>query len=526
MKSQFINKLWVAMLAISAALFTTSCVEKEEVVPQLPNMKVIECAAGDHNHTFSFTANSNWRLSSDQIWCKFKTSGGDLQDMAGGVGTHTITLIIGNEQIKNQVTVAKITIYMGNNKAIIAEVRRAPDRLYMNIYNITNEPVKSITIGYNGYTPLLIEANFDFKQAECPEWIDIRDGEITGVPGEQTEAWLSIRNNGDRERWPITVDDNVKMVFTDLKGENMFSFPIVYKGMGDENIIIEGPTSNKYGWEVSDDGTVFSQVDELGEVKQFKENLQYNIIAHKNEYGIVYLERIVERGIPRYITTTVSSGDGWMHFDTNSMTLRVDSTENIRHGQVLALPMSTYNLHLSEFENGALLETDNSSGIDLPALHNNFTAYVLAEFTQLGKKEADADTEMHIYHSITVYDIPALKYNDSEVMAKYGVSEAYIAPFVNPIPGKSAGIVINPRMEEWSTANYEAGIASAEVWYKGTLLKMSDKEFYIGEDVEEQLALELTGPKSGFDIGGENIYIVFKVNGEAKKLLVVTPPTK
>ena len=32
--------------------------------------------------------------------------------------------------------------------------------------------------------------------------------------------------------------------------------------------------------------------------------------------------------------------------------------------------------------------------------------------------------------------------------------------------------------------------------------------------------------EKGFQIGGENIYVVFKVDNEAKKLLVVTPPTK
>ena len=134
-------------------------------------------------------------------------------------------------------------------------------------------------------------------------------------------------------------------------------------------------------------------------------------------------------------------------------------------------------------------------------------------------------TEMHIYHSITAFDIPATRYN-SDITDKYGVIEAYIAPFVNSIPGKIPSIVINPRIEGWNTANYDTGIASAEVWYKDELLKVSDKEYYIGENVDELLSLELSGPKEGFEIGGENIYIVFKVNNEAKKLLVVTPPTE
>jgi hypothetical protein len=169
---------------------------------------------------------------------------------------------------------------------------------------------------------------------------------------------------------------------------------------------------------------------------------------------------------------------------------------------------------------------DNSSGIDLPQLRSDFLEYVIAEFTQRGTKEADPNSEMHIYHSITAYEVPATRYTNTDVLAEYGVSEAYIAPFVNSLEGRKPGIVINPRIEGWNTENYDLGNATVEVKYKNESLKMSNDEFFIGENVDELLALQLNGPKAGFEIGGENIYILFKVNGEAKKLLIVTPPTK
>ena len=159
-------------------------------------------------------------------------------------------------------------------------------------------------------------------------------------------------------------------------------------------------------------------------------------------------------------------------------------------------------------------------------MKNDYLKYVMVSFTQRGTNDADPATDMHIYHSITALEIPAIRYDDSDVMAQYGVSEAYIAPFLNSIPNKAPCIVINPRIEGWTTAGYDAADASAEVWYKGRELSMSDKEYYVGENVDELLSLQLYGPKEGFEIGGENIYVVFKVGGEAKKLLVVTPPAK
>lgn len=524
MKKQLFKSVWTMMLMASVAIFASSCEDEVETIPQLPNMVVIECKAGDHPD-FVFTANGNWRLSSDKKWCKFQTSGGNLLDISGRAGTHKITLIIGNEDIRNQVTTAKITIIMGSHKATIAEVKRAPDSLYLNIYNIANEPIKSVTIGYNGYTPMLVEANFKFYASEYPEWVEIRDGGITGEAEEQSEAYLRIRNNGDRERWPIKVEDGYTIVFSDLEGENTFSFPIVYNGMGEFEIITEGPTSNEFGWEVTPDGKVFSQQNDDGTTSQFENELKYNIVAHLDTYRILYLERVVERGIPRYNTYTESS-KCWMHFDKETQTLTVDPTDELRYGQVMVFPTGIYNLILSDLENGILFEMDNSSGIDLPTLKPDYQKYVLTDLTQRGTKEADILTEMHIYHSITAFDIPAKRYYNSDITDKYGVSEAYIAPFVNSIPGKIPSIVINPRIEGWNTANYDTGIASAEVWYKDELLKVSDKEYYIGENVDELLSLELSGPKEGFEIGGENIYIVFKVNNEAKKLLVVTPPTE
>lgn len=527
MKSLNLRKLLSMALLAAVALCTISCNDTKESVPQLPDMKIIKCSAGDRPD-FTFTANSNWRLSSDAGWCKLQTSGGNLQEMSGVAGTHKIVLAIGNEQIKDRVTYANITIKMGSHEAIIAKVERNPDKYYVKIYDITETPIKNVKLSYNGYTPMLIEANFDFAAVEFPEWVEILDGSIYGRAGEQTETYLRIAANGDRERFPIQVEDGFVMVFSDeSRSENKtFSFPIVYSGMGDYEIVIEGPTMNEFGWEVTADGKNFSQLAADGSVVTFENELNYNIVAHNNVYSMIYLERVVERGIPTFKYYTDEERNSWMHFNKERMALTIDATNNLRYGYVLALPQGLYNLIRVDLDNGILYEMDNSSGIDLPEIKSDYLKYVAASLTQRGTVEADPATEMHIYHSITAYDIPATRYTNNEVMAQYGVSEAYIAPFINSIEDRQPCIVINPRIEGWDTQSYEAGNVGVEVWYKGEQLSLSDKEYYIGENVDELLSLQLYGPKGGFEIGGENIYIVFKVGGEAKKLLVVTPPTK
>lgn len=536
MKGLNLRKLWSVMLLASMTLGAISCGESESV-EALPDMKVIQCSAGDREELV-FTAHNNWRLSSDAVWCKFLTSGGKLQDISGREGTHKITLVISNEQIKDYVTTAKISIIMGGKKAVIATIERAPDSYYFKIYDVAENDTKGVVqISYSGYTRMYIEANFDFAAVEYPDWVEVLGGSITGSAGEYVEALVRIVPNGDRERYPITKEHGHVMVFSDAEKheDRTFVCPIIYNGMANDEIAIYGPTAEEFGWEVTPDGKSFSQVAADDTVVTFKNELVYNIVAHKDQYHMVYVENIIDRGIPSFVVSLEEDKNRWMHFNRESMALTIDATERVRYGYVLAVPQGPYSINASNFKNGEVLfETDNSSGIELPVLSNDYLKCVVLSFTQRGTVEVDPDTEMDIYHSLTAYDIPAMRYTDSEVMAQYGVEKAYIAPFVNSISDKKPYIVINPRIEGWSSDQIqdstgdtiEFGMVGADVWYKGAKLSIDKGEYYIGENVDELLSLHLYGPENGFDIDGENIYVVFKLGDQPKKLLVVTPPTK
>lgn len=174
-----LRKLLSMLLVVAVALGAISCGGEEETPSKLPNMKIIKCSAGDRPDLV-FSAQNNWRLSSDAVWCQFQTSGGNLQDISGRAGTHNIKLVIGNEQIKNEVTYAHITIMMGSKKAVIATIEREPDHYYLKIYDITGTPTtgREIMISYEGWTPMLVEANFDFAAVEYPDWFEIKSGSI------------------------------------------------------------------------------------------------------------------------------------------------------------------------------------------------------------------------------------------------------------------------------------------------------------------------------------------------------------
>ena len=528
-------KNFKSIIAIAIiAILGFSC--QKEVIEPIPNVIEKEVKAGD-KPTISFTVTGDWSISSDQVWCQFATSGGYLQEMAGGTGGHTITLNITDENNGNQWSTANITMTKDGKKGIIAIIKRHPKELYIKLYDITDTPIRSFKLGYVDWITTRIDGNFRYAAIDIPDWVEVavkhENGtietinSITGAPGEQTEVLLRIVNDGEREKSEITEADGHKIIFSDEKGEHTFEFPVTYDGMGKDKLTFVGPTEYYYGWEVSLDGKSFRQTDPVsGATVTFSDKLEYTITAQDNTYTIVYFEKSIERGIPNYVEYKESDRNSWMHFDKQSQALTIDEHSGApRYGMVIALPSKVDNNIRGEGYKDDIITTDDSSGISLECVSEDYTKYIIAEFVQHDFNEAAEYEGMHAYHSITTLEIPCLPYNDTALAEKYGCETIYKCDFVNPVEGKSPGVIVDPRIESWTTATYEEGIASAEVWLGERQLKMGEGEFYMGEDTNERMAIHLWGPKEKV-WNNENMVVLFKVNNEVKKILVVTPPSE
>lgn len=501
------------ILLLAAATIFVACDRESKVdASTFPKMQELTCDAGKTT-SFAFTAKSAWRLSSDALWCKFITANGEQYDHSGATGTHTITLRITDELIKDEPTTANITMHIGDTERVVATVLRGAKELKLNIYDTNGKRLDAINIGYEEWNTFEVRANFRFAACDFPEWVEVEGGAIAGDSDHSATARVRIVPNGNRERYPITADEGYTMTFTDESGKHTIEHPIVFDGMGDDQITITGPTNQYYGWEISLEGDEFRQQTEEETYITPEEGLKYTITARNNEYELLYIEESIERGIRSY-----SLNADWMEFDPETMTLSVEPTDATRHGIVMALPMGIYSEVNNDLE-ASIFEVDDASGVMMPAIKSEYVPYILIEFTQRDFSERGAYEGMYIYHSLTTLEIEATATTDTT----YSAEEAFEAPFINSVAGKRPGIIVDPRIEGWNTAAYETGSASAEVWYKGAKLKISEGEYYIGENKDEVLALHLWGPNAGFE---ENVYILFKVNGEAKKLLVVTPPTK
>ena len=519
MRYNLFKSIITATLGV-VALLGWGCEKEADNTAVFPTKVEISCEVGDYP-TLEFNVAGDWQLSSNAVWCKFLTPNGDMLDISGRAGDNAITLKITDDGLKDEVTTATITMNLGGQTATIATIVRSGRRLELSIYDTNNKALDAITIGYESWSEVSVKANFRFAATTFPEWVEIEGGSITGTPDEPCLAKLRIAANGDRERYPITKEDGYAITFSNESGSTTFDFPILFEGMGDDKLTFVGPTANLFGWKVSLDGKTFVQSGDQEDVT-IENELQYIITARNEDYEIIFIEKCIDRGIPRF--EIVPAEQSWMHFDKSRMALTVEPTESLRYGIVLALPRKIYEDIASSMYD-SLFELDYSSGINLPTMKYDYQKFTLIEFTQCDLTERGAFEGMYAYHSITTYEIPCTPLNDEALMAEYGVSELFECPFPNTLEGKKPGIIVDPRIENWTTANYDEGIAGAELWYCGNRLKMADNEYYIGENNDEVLAVHLWGPKDGFT-SSEPIYVVFTVDGTAKKLLVVTPPTE
>lgn len=513
-------KYILATSILVAALLGWACEKEGNNTTTFPDEVKIACEAGDYP-SLEFYVAGDWQLSSNAVWCKFLTPSGELLDISGKAGNSAVTLKITNDGLKDDATTATITMILGGKAQTIATVVRSGKKLELSIYDANNKTLDAITIGYDSWAVVNVKANFRFAATTFPEWVEIEGGSIIGTPDETIEAKLRIVPNGDRERYAITEEDGYMMTFSNEAGTATFDIPILFEGMGADKLTFVGPTADLFGWQVSLDGKSFRQSGEE-ETTTIENELQYNITARNDDYEVIFVEKVVDRGIPSF--EILSEEQSWMHFDKRRMTLTVEPSESLRYGIVLALPRKSFEDIASTMET-ALFEMDFSSGVNLPTMNYEYQRFTLIEFTQCDTTELGEFEGMYAYHSITTYEIPCTTLIDDALMTEWGVTELFECPFPNTLEGKKPGIIVDPRIENWTTANYEGGNAGAELWYNGERLKMAENEYYIGENNDEVLSVHIWGPSEGFTTS-EPIYVVFTVDGTAKKLLMVTPPAK
>ncbi len=517
---------WIMALAMMFIVSFTSCSDDKEegaTTPVFPEEQAISCNAGE-TKVLTFDANMTWQLSSTAaIWCKFEVNGEDKEVVKGEAGKQSITIKVTDAaQEIGKTSEAQLKLDMGGETKVIATVTRSAKGYSLKIYDAEGNEItteQGLEVGYKKQISFTVKANFRFAATSFPEWVILDGGSMAGEVNDKEEGelkiqatnGLTVKENGEYEKWPVEAGKDSKNVitFADEPGNASFSFPVFFKGMGAEDINITEPViSSRYGWNVSLDGKTFKLAGSMdgGEnVTTFNDKMEFTVVSLKDEYEVVLLDASNDQRTGRKVIKEMSSS--WIKYikNGNKVTLTVDKLSpdmeeyDSREGYALVIPKAQYE-QIKEDIVANLVTTNEEGDQDLVYVYgqNNLLINLIQE-------EEKADGESFEILKGGYMPLTCNKVTDESILNKfhdYSVTAVYSVEV--PKTENYNNVSINPLLSNWSNINgYSIYNTKND----------SENTEIVSEPGENSISI---------DVPEEPIYIVFKdKNSVNKKILMV-----
>lgn len=517
---------WIMALAMMFIVSFTSCSDDKEegaTTPVFPEEQAISCNAGE-TKVLTFDANMTWQLSSTAaIWCKFEVNGEDKEVVKGEAGKQSITIKVTDAaQEIGKTSEAQLKLDMGGETKVIATVTRSAKGYSLKIYDAEGNEItteQGLEVGYKKQISFTVKANFRFAATSFPEWVILDGGSMAGEVNDKEEGelkiqatnGLTVKENGEYEKWPVEAGKDSKNVitFADEAGNASFSFPVFFKGMGAEDINITEPViSSRYGWNVSLDGKTFKLAGSMdgGEnVTTFNDKMEFTVVSLKDEYEVVLLDASNDQRTGRKVIKEMSSS--WIKYikNGNKVTLTVDKLSpdmeeyDSREGYALVIPKAQYE-QIKEDIVANLVTTNEEGDQDLVYVYgqNNLLINLIQE-------EEKADGESFEILKGGYMPLTCNKVTDESILNKfhdYSVTAVYSVEV--PKTENYNNVSINPLLSNWSNINgYSIYNTKND----------SENTEIVSEPGENSISI---------DVPEEPIYIVFKdKNSVNKKILMV-----
>ena len=465
-----------------------------------------------------------WQLSSTAaIWCKFEVNGEDKEVVKGEAGKQSITIKVTDAaQEIGKTSEAQLKLDMGGETKVIATVTRSAKGYSLKIYDAEGNEItteQGLEVGYKKQISFTVKANFRFAATSFPEWVILDGGSMAGEVNDKEEGelkiqatnGLTVKENGEYEKWPVEAGKDSKNVitFADEAGNASFSFPVFFKGMGAEDINITEPViSSRYGWNVSLDGKTFKLAGSMdgGEnVTTFNDKMEFTVVSLKDEYEVVLLDASNDQRTGRKVIKEMSSS--WIKYikNGNKVTLTVDKLSpdmeeyDSREGYALVIPKAQYE-QIKEDIVANLVTTNEEGDQDLVYVYgqNNLLINLIQE-------EEKADGESFEILKGGYMPLTCNKVTDESILNKfhdYSVTAVYSVEV--PKTENYNNVSINPLLSNWSNINgYSIYNTKND----------SENTEIVSEPGENSISI---------DVPEEPIYIVFKdKNSVNKKILMV-----
>ena len=537
---------WLFMTLLMLCCVTTACNDDDETATAVsfPQKQKIGGEVGDTKE-LTFDAVADWQLASSATWCRFVTETGEEFSLAGKAGSQTVTLKISAEgqDYGDNVSVATLSLFMGGQEAVIAEVVRNAKAYQLKVYKKVKKgdsdaeelvelgKDEPMVAGYDSYLSYVVKANFRFAATDRPEWLIIEGNSVVGAPNVDALVNLQVPASSVYAK----KQQNGTLSFQDEAGKAFYSFPVSYAGMAKEAIRIAGPSNDPWNWEVALDGQTFSKTSISGAestetTSTFRKFVEYNVTAFNDDYEALFVEKVEQ--FPGYFTFLTNLDEpvseeqpaSWMHMEKkgNGVTrITVDASDKEREGYIFIFPKVLYDkvaIDPWSEELGFLsVERDIMTGevslaIGYQFEQNNLAMNVLQKEKMQEVGVAEFEVKLSAFSPVDCNVI-----DDEEVNAK--ITEKFgdvVAQAVNLAANDY--VTISPKMaEDEFDASNTANVTVMKESEAGVL------EDYIKEMKPEPMDMTSIGVTVPADAKeGTRLYIAFKnVSGAYKKVLVI-----
>ena len=245
---------WTAMLAM--ALSVGGCSDSDSDGPgdvTFPEKDAITVNAGQ-DRTLTFSADAEWKLTSNASWCRFVDGDFVQTTISGEAGDQSVTIRVSDDnQNSEKDDVAEITMAMGGKSQVIYEITRP--RKGASSLIVKDESGKVI----DAENPLLVKGGNITSPVETTVTLEIDDASAQlGVLTDKTASWVTVTaltgtndyavsfkdDNADGKNpiYAIPTEENAVITFAAQKNGSIVAevaIPIYYEGYAESALIVD-----------------------------------------------------------------------------------------------------------------------------------------------------------------------------------------------------------------------------------------------------------------------------------------------
>jgi hypothetical protein len=259
-KEQDIMKMRWVLGALSLLVATTvvGCDNEPKAIPVVfPDKSEVQVSTGERG-VLEFSATHEWKLKVlDGEWLRFVADDTDVTGTAetsGVAGSASVKYYISDAALEDFTSsTAQVELTMENTSKIVFEVTRAPrivagaamytqgdngatviDKIEF-VFNDSSRSVSAVSVGFS--------AKYDWEVTSLPEGVSFEGESFTGSQYAKPSVAADFKIftlAADKVAYALPEDSKV-VIRNRLNPEETYSFPVVYAGITNGNVVVISP---------------------------------------------------------------------------------------------------------------------------------------------------------------------------------------------------------------------------------------------------------------------------------------------